>query len=86
MVRRAARPNRGKSGVSVGAQVPPPVGGWNSRDSLADLAPSDAVILDNWIPRAGYCELRRGYVAQVTGFAAPVETLIPYRGGAAGTD
>jgi hypothetical protein len=44
----------------------------------------NAQILDNWIPRAGYVELRRGFVPQVTGFTSPVETLMAFRGGPAG--
>lgn len=86
MVRRALRPNQERRQVSVGVSVPPPTGGWNARDALASMSPQDAVILDNWVPRAGYVELRRGFVPQVTGFASPVESLLPYRGGVAGAD
>lgn len=71
---------------AVTATVPAPIGGWNARDALPSMAPTDAVVLDNFIPRSGYVELRRGYVPQVVGFGAAVETLLPYRGGAAGTD
>ena len=86
MVRRAARQNPQRRQVSIGVQVPPPTGGWNARDALAAMSPQDAVILDNWVPRAGYVELRRGFIPQVTGFASPVETLLPFRGGATGSD
>lgn len=86
MVRRALRQNPSRRQVAVGWQVPPPIGGWNARDALAAMPPQDAVVLDNWVPRSGYCELRRGYIQQVTGFASAVETLLPYRGGAAGAD
>lgn len=85
-MRQAKRPNKGKSPVSIGYQVPPPVGGWNARDALAAMSPQDAPILDNWVPRPGFVEIRRGYVPTVSGFGAAVETLIPYRGGAVGTD
>lgn len=86
MVRRAARPNPSKGPVSIGEEYPAPVGGWNARDSIAAMPRTDAVVMDNWVPRAGYVELRRGHVQVVSGFASPVETLIPFRGGAAGAD
>ena len=28
--------------------VTAPIGGWNARDPLAEMKPTDAVILDNW--------------------------------------
>ena len=34
--------------------IPAPVGGWNARDSLDAMPPTDAIKLVNWIPRAGY--------------------------------
>ena len=86
MVRRAQRANPRKAQVSIGVEYPPPTGGWNARDSLAAMAQTDAVILDNWVPRPGLVELRRGWVQTVSGFGSPVETLIPFRGGGAGTD
>lgn len=63
--------------------VPSPVGGWNARDSLDAMAPSDAVLLVNWIPRASWVESRKGCQEHVTGLGGTVETLIPYRGTAA---
>ena len=42
-----------------------------------------AVILDNWICRPGYVEIRRGFTSQQTG-TAPVETLMAYRGSPTG--
>jgi hypothetical protein len=40
----------------------------------------NALILDNWIPRAGYVEIRRGFVPQQTGTPGPVESMMAYRG------
>lgn len=48
------------------------------------MPPQNAVILDNWIPRAAYCEIRRGFVPQQTGTPGPVESMMAYRGGPAG--
>lgn len=79
MVRVAQRPNPQKQSTSLGTNIPAPTGGWDARSSIAAMPPSNAVILDNWIPRPGLVEMRRGYQPRVTGFAAPVETLIPFR-------
>lgn len=60
--------------------IPAPTGGWNARDSRDAMPPTDAVKLINWIPRAGYCETRRGCISFATGLGGTVETLIAYRG------
>jgi hypothetical protein len=44
-----------------------------------------AVILDNWIPRGSYIEMRRGHIDHVTGTTDPVETIVTYAGGAGDT-
>ena len=38
-----------------------PIGGWNTRDAVDNLPPTDAVILDNWIPDFGSVKIRPGY-------------------------
>ena len=62
------------------ASLPAPVGGWNARDSLANMEPTDAVQLDNLFPTVSSCVLRGGYtvLATVTG---TVRTLMNYAGG-----
>lgn len=57
----------------------PPVRGWNTRDSLAAMRPEYAVLLDNWIPRSLWVEMRKGAEEHSTGFSAEVETLMAYR-------
>ncbi len=47
--------------VSQTKSYPAPVGGWNARDSLATMPLTDAVALDNWMPKSSYVELRGGY-------------------------
>ena len=42
------------------ASLPPPVGGWNARDALANMAPTDAVTLDNLFPGVSSVTLRGG--------------------------
>lgn len=66
--------------VTVGKAIPAPVGGWDAQSPIADMPPENAVILDNWIPRAGYVELRRGSASWSTGLTAPVETGMVLRG------
>jgi hypothetical protein len=60
--------------------VPSPTGGWNARDSRDKMEPTDAVKLINWVPRAGYCETRKGTAVHATGLGGSVESLIAYRG------
>jgi hypothetical protein len=63
------------------ASLPAPIGGWNARDSLANMEPTDAVQLQNLFPTVASCVLRGGYIeyATVTGV---VKTLLNYSGGA----
>jgi len=60
--------------------VPAPTGGWNARDSLDQMPESDAILLENWIPRAGRCELRKGFSQYVSGLGNDVRTLAAYDG------
>lgn len=63
---------------STSTAIPPPVGGWNKRDSLADMPPTHAVIMDNWFPGTDKVTTRRGNPAHATGMSGAVETLIEY--------
>ncbi len=84
MVRQAVRANTQKRQINLARSIPAPVGGWDAQSPLAGMPPQNAVILDNWIPRSGYCEVRRGFIPQQTGTAAPVKSMMAYRGGASG--
>lgn len=83
-MRRAVYQNPSRGQQAVAKQIPAPVGGWDTESPLADMPRQNAIILDNWIPRAGYCELRRGYQSQVIGMDDPVEAFIAWRGDPAG--
>lgn len=83
MVRRAQRPNPQKRQTAVPRTIPAPIGGWDASSPLAAMPIQNAVILDNWIPRSGYCEVRRGFVPQQTGTPGPVESMMSFRGGTA---
>lgn len=58
--------------------VPAPIGGLNDRNSIADMPPTDAVVLENWWPYPSYVGIRKGSTSHVTGFSSPVETLAEY--------
>ena len=66
--------------VSVAVNMPAPTGGWNARDVLSEMAPNDAVILENWFPSTTSVNQRYGYSEWATGLPASVETLIAYAG------
>lgn len=63
--------------------VPAPTGGWDTESPLARMPTKNAIILDNAIPRAADCVLRKGYVQHVTG-TGEVESLIAWRGAPVG--
>lgn len=63
--------------------IPSPIGGWNSRDSIADMPSQDAVTLINMVPSATDLEVRGGFTKWATGFAGQVETLPVYNSGTA---
>ena len=64
------------------ASLPAPIGGWNARDSIANMAPTDAYELENLFPTVSNVVLRGGYNNHVTGFPGQVETLLSYSGAA----
>ena len=70
--------NRGRK--SVTANIPAPIGGWNARDSLAEMLPTEAVAINNWWPTTVDLEERKGFVNWATGMTGTVETIIPYNG------
>ena len=71
----ALRPQQRKA---VTASVPSPIGGWNARDSLGAMPPTDAVQMVNWYPTPSDILLRRGYTNHSTGITGTVESLMNY--------
>jgi hypothetical protein len=63
------------------ASVPAPIGGWNARDSVAEMNPLDAVVLNNFYPTPSQIQLRKGYTQYATGITGQVDTLMQYSGG-----
>lgn len=46
--------------------MPPPVGGWNARDNVAQMRPTDALVLDNWWPTPTDVQVRKGSASYAT--------------------
>lgn len=65
----------------VSKVVPAPTDGWDAISPLASMDPKRAPILNNWIPRPGWVELREGYFPWVIlpSQTTPVETLMVRR-------
>ena len=55
-----------------------PIGGWNNRDSLAEMPPLDAVSLVNFWPTPTDVQLRKGWTKYSTGITGQVQTIINY--------
>lgn len=69
-----------KPQVSQPVTVPAPVGGWNARDPISAMPPTDAVEMVNWWPSTSDVRTRDGWEQHATGFADPVETLMVWNG------
>jgi hypothetical protein len=73
-----------KGRTAVTASVSSPIGGWNARDSIAEMPPLDAVVLNNMFPTPTDVQLRLGYTKSCTGIndglgnPLPVNTLMNY--------
>lgn len=67
-----------RQSVSVMKTYAAPVGGWNARDALASMKPTDAIELQNWFPRPSYLEFRGGHSSHATGMTGNGKTLMPY--------
>ena len=80
MVRAAPLLRAAKQATARVASLPAPIGGWNARDSLANMKPTDAVQLVNYFPTATNVVLRGGFQKHATGLPAQVETLMAYNG------
>lgn len=76
-----ARGKRARPQVSRIVTLPAPTGGWNQRDAISAMEPTDAVALDNWIPTFGGIRIRRGFDPWATALSGNyVETLMSWTG------
>ena len=60
------------------ASLPSPIGGWNARDSLAEMNQLDAVQMVNFFPTPTDVTLRKGYTKISTGITGEVYSLMNY--------
>jgi hypothetical protein len=65
---------------AVTASVPAPLGGWNARDSLAEMNPIDAVEMVNFFPTPTDILMRKGYSQHSGGFTGSADTVMNYAG------
>ena len=78
-------------GISPGSMVqrnaakveslPAPLGGWNARDSFANMDPADAITMVNMFPTVSNLTLRGGYTKHATGLDGKVQTIMVYNNG-----
>ena len=69
---------RAKQNTAKTASVPAPIGGWNARDSLANMQPMDAVQMINFFPTPTDVTMRKGWTEKSTGIVGQVNTVITY--------
>jgi len=69
---------QGRSAVTTSLTAP--IGGWNARDSIAQMPPTDAVSLNNLYPTPTDIQMRLGYTKYSTGITGQVNTLMNYSG------
>jgi len=74
------KPRNRAARVSI-ESIPPPVGGLNTLNSIADMPPTDALILDNYFPGPGGVPLRNGFEEWASGITGNVETVAVYDSG-----
>ena len=69
---------RAKQNTARTTSVPAPIGGWNARDSLANMQPMDAVQMINFFPTPTDVTLRKGWTKKSTGITGQVNTIMTY--------
>lgn len=79
----AQRKRFGQPQTSTTVSLTAPIGGWNARDSLALMAPQDAVTLQNYWPTTTDVMFRKGYTNFANGFLNQVESIFWYSSGTA---
>jgi hypothetical protein len=79
---RAQRLQLASQPTAQPVSIPAPITGWNARDALDEMLPTDALTLDNWYPDAQGVIVRNGFTSFASGMgAAPVRTLAEYSAG-----
>ena len=83
MINSLSMENKRMAGTAqaIPASVPASIKGWDAILSLADMPPDHAVAMNNFIPRPGYLEVRRGSSLFASGIGTattPVNTIMEY--------
>jgi len=71
---------KAKPFTALTASITAPIGGWNARDSVAAMPPTDAVTLTNLYPTPTDVMLRKGYSKYSIGITGQINTLMNYAG------
>ena len=69
---------RAKQNTARTASIPAPIGGWNARDSLANMQAMDAVQMVNFYPTPTDVSLRKGWTKKSEGITGRVNTVMTY--------
>ena len=78
-MRKPAFQKAGRGRQSSNQQsLPAPTGGWNARDSIADMDEKDALLMENFFPDTTDVRVRKGTANHVTAVGSQVESLMPY--------
>lgn len=64
---------------STSTSIPAPIGGLNTRDSVANMPQTDAEMMENWFPSSTKVASRNGYTAWNT-FTGVCQTIMVYNG------
>lgn len=64
--------------IAATTTIPAPVGGWNARDSLAAMRPTDAVVMDNFFPGTSDVSLREGCTDWLTALPNNARAFLPF--------
>ncbi len=78
MVIRMRRLTTGRMPDTTATTIPAPIGGLNDRDAIADMSPTDAVIMKNWWPEPGKVSVRKGSITHAEGMTGDVESVFEY--------
>lgn len=77
--RQALLAERQRTGPGTVIAIPAPLGGWNARDSIDAMEPTDAITLNNWFPGFRNVSIRPGFAQHATGVGSgAVETITEY--------
>ena len=69
-----------KQQTALTTSITAPIGGWNARDSVAAMPPTDAVTLNNFYPTPTDVQLRKGFSKHSIGITGQVNSLMNYAG------